>query len=239
MIPSISSSFIPTEVYVIISILLLLSIIIYFIRIQSDINFTKENSITVNSTPFYISFIVSILSLISLFLPAIEIPFLGGVSFVGLASNLDDDMIYLLPLFISHIFIIIFSGIVSIKKLSFKSAKTENLDLLFAILVLFIDLLVLVELIGRTHPTGESDNFIVNTITESFSLGLGVYLLLSLSFIQLLLAIFSNKFSSKSIISTKLNNEALNVSELRELKKLLDEGVITQEEFENRKKKLL
>jgi hypothetical protein len=138
-----------------------------------------------------------------------------------------------------HLFLVIFSGIVAFKKISFKGAKTENLDLMFAILVLFIDFLVFTELNGRIHPDTESDNFLVNAITESFRIGLGMYLLLFFSIIQLIIALFSNKFSAKSIINPIQNSDSLNIEELRDLKKLFDEGVITQEEFENRKTKIL
>ena len=110
---------------------------------------------------------------------------------------------------------------------------------MFAILVLIIDFLVFMELTGRIHPTTESDNFLVTAIAESFRIGSGMYILLVLSFIQLIFAIFSNKFSAKAIINPKQNSESLNIEELRNLKKLLDEGVITQEEFENRKTKIL
>lgn len=60
-----------------------------------------------------------------------------------------------------------------------------------------------------------------------------------LSIIQLILAIFSNQFSSKSTSQTIENVPYALVNEVREFKKLLDEGIITQEEFEKRKNTLL
>ncbi len=239
MLPSISQSFLPMEGYVFYSLLSLAAIIFYFVRIQNDISFSQKNTIEIFATPFYVSFVISVLSLIMLFLPFIEIPIIGGVSILEMASRMDDDMIYITPLVLMHIFLVIFSGIVAFKKISFKGAKSENLDLMFAILVLIIDFLVFMELTGRIHPTTESDNFLVTAIAESFRIGSGMYILLVLSFIQLIFAIFSNKFSAKAIINPKQNSESLNIEELRNLKKLLDEGVITQEEFENRKTKIL
>lgn len=60
-----------------------------------------------------------------------------------------------------------------------------------------------------------------------------------LSIIQLILAIFSNQFSSKSTFQTIENVPYALFNEVREFKKLLDEGIITQEEFEKRKNTLL
>jgi hypothetical protein len=97
MLPSISNSFVPMEGYFFFSTISLIAIIFYFIRIQSDISFTQKNTIQVVATPFYISFAVSILSLIMLFLPFIEIPIIGGVSILEMASRTDDDMIYITP----------------------------------------------------------------------------------------------------------------------------------------------
>lgn len=239
MLPGITNSFLPIEGYMIFSLLSLVAIIFYFVRIQSDLKFVKNNSIQISGAPFYIAFSISVISLLMLFQPFVEIPIIGGVSLIEMASKTDDDLIYILPLILLHIFMVIFTGIVAFQKIAFKGAKSENLNTLFAILVLFIDLLVYVELNGRIHPTIDNDNILMNAISETFRIGSGMYILLVLSFMQLVIAIFSMKFTARAIIESSLKSETLNVAELRELKKLLDEGVITQEEFENRKSKLL
>lgn len=239
MLPSITNSFLPSEGYFIFSLLSLVAIIFYFLRIQNDLTFVKNNSIQISGAPFYIAFSISILSLIMLFQPFVEIPIIGGVSIIEMASKTDDDLIYILPLILLHLFTVIFTGIVAFRRIAFQGAKSENFNIIFAILVLFIDILVYVELNGRIHPTTETDNLFVNAISETFRIGSGMYILLVLSLIQIVIAILSMKFTAKAIIEPLKKSDSLNVSELRELKKLLDEGVITQEEFENRKSKLL
>jgi hypothetical protein len=47
----------------------------------------------------------------------------------------------------------------------------------------------------------------------------------------------SNKINKKNNINIKLSNE--DIKRLKELKKLLDDGILTQEEFNSQKKKLL
>lgn len=239
MLPSITNSLVPNGIYILILLICLSSIVLYFIRIQSDISFSKLNSIRVISIPFYISFGLSLVSLIIFFLPFIEVPIFGGLSLLDIANRSNEDMLYIVPLILMHVFSIIFNGIIAFKKLSFKGAKTENLDLMFSILVIILDFLLFVELNVLIHPIIEIDNTFVNTIKDSFSLGIGIYLLLIISSIQLIMAFLSNKFSSQSVITPINQSESINISELRELKKMVDDGILTQEEFEKRKTKIL
>jgi hypothetical protein len=112
---------------------------------------------------------------------------------------MDDDLIYIAPIILLHVFQIIFSGIVAFKKITFKGAKTENLNVMFAILVLMIDLLVFIELNGRIHPLTDTDNIFSKLINDSFSIGLGMYLIITISIIQFVSAIISSILSSKSV----------------------------------------
>jgi len=239
MLSNISNSFIPNGIYILILLICLVSIIFYFLRIQNDITFSKLKSIQVISIPFYISFGLSLVSLIIFFLPFIEVPIFGGLSLLDIANRSNEDMLYIVPLILMHVFSIIFNGIIAFKKLSFKGAKTENLDLMFSILVIILDFLLFVELNVLIHPIIEIDNTFVNTIKDSFSLGIGIYILLIISSIQLIMAFLSNKFSSQSVITPINQSESINISELRELKKMVDDGILTQEEFEKRKTKIL
>ena len=239
MLSNISNSFIPNVIYILILLICLVSIIFYFLRIQNDITFSKLKSIQVISIPFYISFGLSLVSLIIFFLPFIEVPIFGGLSLLDIANRSNEDMLYIVPLILMHVFSIIFNGIIAFKKLSFKGAKTENLDLMFSILVIILDFLLFVELNVLIHPIIEIDNTFVNTIKDSFSLGIGIYILLIISSIQLIMAFLSNKFSSQSVITPINQSESINISELRELKKMVDDGILTQEEFEKRKTKIL
>lgn len=238
MIPKIGAPFIPVECYVFISILTLISIVMYFVKINQDLKFVKNNTIKVISTPFIISFVISILSFFALLLPIIQTP-LETMNIIDFLSRRDEDSIYLILFVITHLFLIIISGIVAAKKISYKGAKTENLDFMFAIIMLVIDIIVSFEFYCRIQSLKDTENILVDLIAETVSLGSGIYVLLSTSIIQLILAIFSNQFSSKSTSQTIENVPYALVNEVREFKKLLDEGIITQEEFEKRKNTLL
>ena len=102
-----------------------------------------------------------------------------------------------------------------------------------------MDIIVCFEFYCRIQSLKDTENILVDLIAGTVSLGSGIYVLLSTSIIQLILAIFSNQFSSKSTSQTIENVPYALVNEVREFKKLLDEGIITQEEFEKRKNTLL
>ena len=124
MIPKIGAPFIPVECYVFISILTLISIVMYFVKINQDLKFVKNNTIKVISTPFIISFVISILSFFALLLPIIQTP-LETMNIIDFLSRRDEDSIYLILFVITHLFLIIISGIVAAKKYLIKEQKQK------------------------------------------------------------------------------------------------------------------
>lgn len=199
MLPKISQTIIPDAGYYILFLMIFLLSIMAFSRIKSDINFIGDKKVEVNSIPFFTMFILSVISLGVLFLPLIEIPIIGGVSFYEVLIDSETSLIFLLPLFSILIVSVIHNGIIAFKKISFKGAKSENLDTLISFSVLLTTSLVLVEILNMLHPV-DSENLLVIKIIEQYRIGSGMYVLIFLSTLQLLIAILSNSFSSRSKI---------------------------------------
>lgn len=199
MIPKIQQTVIPSVGYLILFLLIFLLVISSLSRIKSDLKFLGERKVDVNSIPFFSMFILSIISLCALFLPLIEIPIIGGISYFEIIFDSEDSLIFLTPLFIIMLFSLIYNGIISFRKISFKDARSENMDTLISFSVLLIVSLVLVEILNMLHPV-ETDNVVAMKIIEQYRIGSGMYALIFLSSLQLLIAIISNSFSSKAKI---------------------------------------
>ncbi|MEY4805338.1 MAG: hypothetical protein RL331_1864 [Bacteroidota bacterium] len=199
MIPKIQQTIIPSVGYLILFLLIFLLVISSLSRIKSDLKFLGERKVDVNSIPFFSMFILSIISLCALFLPLIEIPIIGGISYFEIIFDSEDSLIFLTPLFIIMLFSLIYNGIISFRKISFKDARSENMDTLISFSVLLIVSLVLVEILNMLHPV-ETDNVVAMKIIEQYRIGSGMYALIFLSSLQLLIAIISNSFSSKAKI---------------------------------------
>lgn len=199
MIPKIQQTIIPSVGYLILFLLIFLLVISSLSRIKSDLKFLGERKVDVNSIPFFSMFILSIISLCALFLPLIEIPIIGGISYFEIIFDSEDSLIFLTPLFTIMLFSLIYNGIISFRKISFKDARSENMDTLISFSVLLIVSLVLVEILNMLHPV-ETDNVVAMKIIEQYRIGSGMYALIFLSSLQLLIAIISNSFSSKAKI---------------------------------------
>jgi hypothetical protein len=199
MIPKIQQTIIPSEGYLILFLLIFLLIISSLSRIKSDLKFIGKRKVDVNSIPFFTMFILSIISLCTLFLPLIEIPIIGGISYFEIIFDSEDSLLFLTPLFTILVFSLIYNGIISFRKISFKDARSENMDTLISFSVLLIVSLVLVEILNMLHPV-ETDNVVAMKIIEQYRIGSGMYALIFLSSLQLLIAIISNSFSSKAKI---------------------------------------
>jgi len=199
MIPKIQQTIIPSEGYLILFLLIFLLIISSLSRIKSDLKFIGKRKVDVNSIPFFSMFILSIISLCTLFLPLIEIPIIGGISYFEIIFDSEDSLLFLTPLFTILVFSLIYNGIISFRKISFKDARSENMDTLISFSVLLIVSLVLVEILNMLHPV-ETDNVVAMKIIEQYRIGSGMYALIFLSSLQLLIAIISNSFSSKAKI---------------------------------------
>jgi hypothetical protein len=199
MIPKIQQTIIPSVGYLILFLLIFLLIISSLSRIKSDLKFIGKRKVDVNSIPFFSMFILSIISLCALFLPLIEIPIIGGISYFEIIFDSEDSLIFLTPLFTILLFSLIYNGIISFRKISFKDARSENMDTLISFSVLLIVSLVLVEILNMLHPV-DTDNVVAMKIIEQYRIGSGMYALIFLSSLQLLIAIISNSFSSKAKI---------------------------------------
>ncbi len=199
MIPKIQQTIIPSVGYLILFLLIFLLIISSLSRIKSDLKFIGKRKVDVNSIPFFSMFILSIISLCALFLPLIEIPIIGGISYFEIIFDSEDSLLFLTPLFTISLFSLIYNGIILFRKISFKDARSENMDTLISFSVLLIVSLVLVEILNMLHPV-DTDNVVAMKIIEQYRIGSGMYALIFLSSLQLLIAIISNSFSSKAKI---------------------------------------
>lgn len=199
MIPKIQQTIIPSVGYLILFLLIFLLIISSLSRIKSDLKFIGKRKVDVNSIPFFSMFILSIISLCALFLLLIEIPIIGGISYFEIIFDSEDSLLFLTPLFTISLFSLIYNGIILFRKISFKDARSENMDTLISFSVLLIVSLVLVEILNMLHPV-DTDNVVAMKIIEQYRIGSGMYALIFLSSLQLLIAIISNSFSSKAKI---------------------------------------
>lgn len=233
MLPSISTPLIPSEIYFLFFVVTFATLIKIIINTLKDTKYVQNSNVIFYNISTYLLLTISFLCLLCLFLPIVEIPLFGGISVIEMTNKLDDDMLYITPLIVMYILLFIFSVIVSIKKISFKGSKSRIWIIVFSFLVLLIDIFIYIEINSRIHPKIDNDNFIINAISSGFKIGIGMYLLIILTVIYLLISFFS--FGNNKIVK----NQSKLAIEIRELKQLLDEGIITKEEFENQKEILL
>jgi hypothetical protein len=168
------------------------------------------------------------------FAPHFNLPFVGGVSIFEIGQhvelNLDDSFGYKLfsiwatfGLMLSSMFFHI------VFKVGVKSKLIFVIDIVIGLYSSILGILIITQL-----------NSLIDEIKESFlgdlfnlSLAYGLYGIASIGFLFVIAIFFQKKLSiAKRIIP-------IDAAKLRELKQLLDEGVLTKEEFEMQKEKFL
>jgi hypothetical protein len=168
------------------------------------------------------------------FLPHFNLPLVGGVSIFEIGQhvelNLDDSFGYKLfsiwatfGLMLSSMFFHV------VFKVGVKSKLIFVIDIVIGLYSSILGILIITQL-----------NSLIDEIKESFlgdlfnlSLAYGLYGIASIGFLFVIAIFFQKKLSiAKRIIP-------IDAAKLRELKQLLDEGVLTKEEFDMQKEKFL
>jgi hypothetical protein len=217
--------------------LIILSLVIgYFFKISnasSDENFNPSiNKVLI---------VVNILIVISLFIPWVSIPLIGGMNSIELLSGRFSNSV--VGIVLTAVITLLLFSIVIISGLLYQTVKRKtkgsfikNFEIFGGIFYLIVGYVTIIEL--KDIWSAQNDNPIGMMLATAFKIGWGLYLVLFLGICQLSVHFFeiiTPQTRNKSLI----NDRKVDYSELRELKKLVDEGVITQEEFENKKRNLL
>lgn len=168
------------------------------------------------------------------FLPHFNLPLIGGVSIfeIGQHVNLNLDNSFAYKFFsIWATFGLMLSSMFFhfVFKVGLKSKLIFAMDIVIGLYSAILGILIITQL-----------NSLIGEIKQSFlgdlfnlSLAYGLYGVASIGFLFLIVIFFQNK------LFTVKRNVPIDAAKLRELKQLLDEGVLTKEEFEKQKQTLL
>jgi hypothetical protein len=186
-----------------------------------------------------IPFLLSIVGFLSFALPWIHLPMIGGLSFfalVGPSGNVSasTELVLLWLVFVACF------GLMSSAtffQLVFKVPVKSKITLLLEILVGLTATLLGILLIGQLKSafSGVGQTFLGDIF--QISIGFGAYLATSIGILYAVFVVWMNYHSTKTGQASDAPHPSYD--HLRELKKLRDEGVITDADFEQQKATVL
>lgn len=222
-------------IIVVLAILTILHFLLYF-----GGNVTKED-VEKPSIQSYVTLAINSVGILTLFLPWVKIPFLGSYNALellkymellgGETSDFYNGIISTLCVIVANYIVFI---ITSIDKIRSKTAINSGIIWYFEVLNPLLVVLL----------------FIILIINIPFPLSIAPYLIIVLGVAQAIISIFlkdthhhenvtNEKETVKNEVKQDLQIHQDKINQLQQLKQLLDDGILTQQEFDNQKSKIL
>ncbi len=216
---------------------LLISIFVilnYFLLLNRD----KKENLTNTKTPIESILILSIniIGLLTFIMPWVNLPLFGPINAIKLSERFEEIIPIMIILGIIYL-TFIFGSIIQISnKIIKKSTATNIIEIVLPLLVSFFGYLGISEIQSRFEP--KVDSAFENALSMSVSIGYGLYLIVILGVIQ---AIICGVMNEKTVLKSDAKPMSIetNFHELRKYKQLLDEGIISNEEFAKKKQELI